>query len=45
MIAGGSFAAGTSRSTPTSAVDLAPTVLTHLGVAFDGLDGRALQTG
>ena len=44
MMQGSGFAAGASRDMPTSAVDIAPTVLTHVGVAFDGLDGRALQT-
>lgn len=43
MIAGDGFAPGAARAAPTSAVDLAPTVLVHLGVAFEGLDGRALQ--
>lgn len=40
---GPGFQAGGRRDSPTSAVDIAPTVLTHVGVAFEGLDGRALQ--
>jgi len=43
MIAGEGFAAGAIRDAPSSAVDLAPTALTHLGVPFDTLDGRPLQ--
>jgi arylsulfatase A-like enzyme len=43
MIEGAGFAAGAGRDEPSSAVDIAPTVLTHLGVPFDNLDGRPLQ--
>ena len=43
MLAGRGFAPGQRRDDPTSIVDLAPTFLAHLGLAFDGLDGRALQ--
>lgn len=43
MLQGPGFAPGTRSNAPTSAVDIAPTVLTHLGVAFHRLDGRALQ--
>jgi arylsulfatase A-like enzyme len=43
MMSGNGFKAGRRRDVPSSAIDIAPTVLTHLGVAFDGLDGRALQ--
>lgn len=42
MIAGRGFIAGAVRREPTSAVDIAPTVLTHLGVAAPMLDGRSL---
>ena len=42
---GAGFSPGTARSAPSSVIDIAPTVLTHLGVAFSGLDGRALQGG
>lgn len=43
MIAGPGFTPNTSRDTATSAVDIAPTVLTHLGAPAHGMDGRALQ--
>ncbi len=43
MAMGRGFTAGASRRTPSWAIDIAPTVLTHTGVAFAGLDGRALQ--
>lgn len=43
MISGPGFGAGSRRELASSAVDIAPTVLTHLGVAFEGMDGRALQ--
>jgi arylsulfatase A-like enzyme len=43
MISGDGFRPGAHRAAPSSAIDIAPTVLTHLGVAFEGLDGRALQ--
>jgi arylsulfatase A-like enzyme len=43
MVEGAGFAAGTARDEPSSAVDIAATVLTHLGVPFAGLDGRPLQ--
>lgn len=43
MAQGRGFKAGARRDEPTSAVDIAPTVLGHAGVAFAGLDGRALQ--
>ncbi len=41
---GGGFAAGTEHQNPTSAVDVAPTVLAHLGLSADGMDGSALQS-
>ena len=40
---GAGFNAGRSRTAPSSAVDIAPTVLRHLGVAHDGMDGAPLQ--
>lgn len=43
LIAGRGFAEGAERQEPTSAVDIAPTVLAHLGVAAAALDGRALH--
>jgi predicted AlkP superfamily pyrophosphatase or phosphodiesterase len=41
FVAGGGFAPGTYCS-PSSLVDIAPTVLRHLGLAFEGVDGRPL---
>lgn len=41
FVSGGGFAAGVHRSR-TSLTDIAPTVLRHLGLAADGLDGRPL---
>lgn len=43
LIEGQGFGRGRRRTTSTSAIDIAPTVLTHLGVPFTGVDGRALQ--
>lgn len=43
MISGAGFSAGATRNEPTSAIDIAPTVLRHLGIAHEPLDGRALQ--
>ena len=43
LIDGPGFRAGAARQDETAAIDIAPTILTHLGVAFDRLDGRALQ--
>jgi arylsulfatase A-like enzyme len=43
MISGPGFTPGARRATRSSAIDIAPTVLTHLGVAFSRLDGCALQ--
>lgn len=41
---GGGFAPGV-RTAPTSLVDIAPTVLRHLGLAHDGMDGSPLPLG
>ena len=43
MIEGSGFAAGATETRAASPVDLAPTILSFLGAAHDGLDGRALQ--
>lgn len=43
MINGGGFAAG-QDTRPVSLVDILPTMLQHLGLPSDGLDGRPLQT-
>ncbi len=42
MIKGGGFAAGSQYTDESSAVDLAPTILRHLDVAGDGMDGGPL---
>ena len=42
---GGGMAAGTQEDDPTSPVDIAPTIMRHLGLAHDGMDGRALNGG
>jgi predicted AlkP superfamily pyrophosphatase or phosphodiesterase len=39
--AGGGFAAG-ARTAPSSLIDIAPTVLRHLGLPIDGMDGAPL---
>jgi arylsulfatase A-like enzyme len=43
MIDGAEFAAGTVSDAPTSPIDIAPTVLAHLQVPAEGMDGRGLQ--
>ena len=37
------FTAGAERFGPSGAVDIAPTILSHLCIAFSGLDGTPLQ--
>src|SRR5262245_57484862 len=44
MIDGEGFAAGTTSPTPTAPIDLAPTILAHLRLPAEGMDGRALQS-
>jgi arylsulfatase A-like enzyme len=39
---GGNFPAGTEIDAPVCHVDLAPTILEHLGLPADGMDGRPL---
>jgi arylsulfatase A-like enzyme len=41
FVSGGGLTAGIHQE-PTSLIDIAPTVLRHLGLAADGLDGQAL---
>jgi hypothetical protein len=41
FVHGGGFTAGTRRER-SSLIDIAPTVLRHLGLAADSLDGRPL---
>jgi arylsulfatase A-like enzyme len=43
MIEGAGFAGGTARAATAHIVDLAPTILHHLGLPETGMDGRALQ--
>ena len=45
MIGGGGFLPGTAQTEPTSVIDLAPTILGHLGIPADGCEGRPLKTG
>ncbi len=42
FLRGGGFAAGRRVETPTSPIDIAPTILRHLGLAFAGMDGAPL---
>ena len=41
---GAGFASGATHSAPTSLVDIAPTILAHLGLPAEGADGNALQS-
>ena len=43
LIAGAGFAIGSASDADARIIDIAPTVLAHLGLPADGLDGRALQ--
>jgi arylsulfatase A-like enzyme len=43
MIEGAGFPPGAVVSAPSRIVDLAPTILSHLGLTHDGLDGRPLH--
>ena len=42
-IDGAGFAAGSVSHTPTSPIDLAPTILAHLRLPAEGMDGRVLS--
>ena len=42
-ISGGGFGVGKSDH-PSRTIDIAPTVLRHVGVGFDGMDGKPLPT-
>jgi predicted AlkP superfamily pyrophosphatase or phosphodiesterase len=44
MIDGDGFTAGATSAISTSPIDLAPTILAHLRLPVDGMDGRALQS-
>ena len=39
----GGFAAGAASHAPTSPIDLAPTILGHLQLPAEGMDGGGLQ--
>jgi hypothetical protein len=43
MVDGTGFLGGTVATVPTSPIDIAPTILAHLQIAAEGMDGRALQ--
>jgi predicted AlkP superfamily pyrophosphatase or phosphodiesterase len=43
MIEGSGFMRGVVRNAPTSVIDLAPTILGHLGIPADGCEGRPMQ--
>jgi hypothetical protein len=43
MIDGAGFVAGAVSTAPTSPVDIAPTILAHLQLPAEGMDGRGLQ--
>lgn len=43
LVAGQGFEAGAVSDVPASVVDVAPTILKHLGLPWSGLDGRPLQ--
>ncbi len=41
---GAGFDAGSAQTSASSAIDVAPTMLRHVGLGSDGMDGEALQT-
>jgi arylsulfatase A-like enzyme len=41
-VRGGGFGRGKRIDAPSSPVDIAPTILRHLGLACDGMDGTPL---
>lgn len=43
LIEGPGFAAGAVRNEPVHVIDLAPSIMAHLGLAALGMDGRPLQ--
>jgi arylsulfatase A-like enzyme len=43
MMSGAGFAAGQVRDDPACVVDVAPTILSHLGLPWSDVDGRPLQ--
>ena len=45
MVSGPGFEAHSVRNEPAFVVDIAPTILAHLGLAWSNVDGRPLQAG
>jgi arylsulfatase A-like enzyme len=45
LIDGPGFTPGGTRAGPVHVVDLAPSIMRHLGIAAPGMDGRPLQQG
>jgi arylsulfatase A-like enzyme len=43
FVSGNGFVPGVARGEAACVIDIAPTVLAHLGVSCSGMDGRALQ--
>ena len=43
MIDGAGFTGGATSTAPTSPIDVAPTILAHLGLPAEGMDGRGLH--
>jgi arylsulfatase A-like enzyme len=43
LVSGNGFVPGLAREETARVIDIAPTVLAHLGVSCTGIDGRALQ--
>jgi arylsulfatase A-like enzyme len=43
MVSGTGFAEGSVSTEPTSPIDIGPTILGHLAIPANGMDGRALQ--
>jgi hypothetical protein len=43
FVSGNGFVPGSAREETAGVIDIAPTVLAHLGVPCSGMDGRSLQ--
>ena len=43
MVGGGGFGGGKRVDSPTAPIDIAPTILRHLGLDHDGMDGAPLR--
>jgi hypothetical protein len=44
LLQGSGFVGGAVRTAPSAVIDAAPTILRHLGLPYDGMDGAPLQT-